>query len=261
MDLVDFVSDAGVSGSVLLGPVGEFVHYTVEDRERLVSLAGKRSRKPLLVNVSHSTFAGAVGLANSAISSGADALLLLPPLFYSYRQPEIEAFFREFAAEVGDAVPLLIDRNPWFTADIELPTIAHLLESGRFAGVCDSSGDFPWFEQLASFCQNGPYILLCGHDSIACSALAIGATALLSDAACAVPELLVNLSPRTNPMLQEFLVAVEQFPYPYGIQLAVEARGQTKVNPAIPKSDETKLAARDFQAWFQDFRKRLQQSL
>src|ERR1700692_4161924 len=72
LDLLDFLADGGVTGICLLGPTGDFLIYSFSERQRLVYLAAKRSRVPLMVGVSHSTLAGALQLADEAIASGAD---------------------------------------------------------------------------------------------------------------------------------------------------------------------------------------------
>ncbi len=56
LDYLDQVAAAGVDGFVFFGSTGEFVHFEVEERMRVVGLAAKRSRLPVLVNISHSTF-------------------------------------------------------------------------------------------------------------------------------------------------------------------------------------------------------------
>ena len=69
-ELVDFVSKAGVAGIVLMGATGEFPHFTLEERGRLVALAVKRSRVPVIAGVGHSTFDGALMLAREAGDAG-----------------------------------------------------------------------------------------------------------------------------------------------------------------------------------------------
>jgi len=63
LELVDFVSRAGVDGVVLSGSTGEFPHFDIEDRLRLAQFAIRRSRAPVTVNVSHSSLDGALTLA------------------------------------------------------------------------------------------------------------------------------------------------------------------------------------------------------
>src|SRR6185437_6919329 len=80
-DYLDAIAQAGVDGIVLFGSTGEFVHFELADRMRVATLAIKRCRVPLLVNVSHSTLDGALDLADCAIEAGAAGLLLMPPYF------------------------------------------------------------------------------------------------------------------------------------------------------------------------------------
>src|SRR5712672_2899212 len=84
LDLIEFIGKAGVQAICLLDSTGEFLDYTFAERQRLVYLGSKRSRVPLLAGVSHATLAGAVQLADEAVSSGADGLLLMPPYFFRY---------------------------------------------------------------------------------------------------------------------------------------------------------------------------------
>src|SRR5271156_4719661 len=89
LDYLDVIVRAGVNGLVLFGSTGEFVHFDTTERMRVCSLAIKRSRAPVLVNVSHSTLDGALLLAESACGSGASGLMLMPPYFYRYNDHQI----------------------------------------------------------------------------------------------------------------------------------------------------------------------------
>src|SRR3954452_23921694 len=104
-DLIDFLCAKKVDGIVLFGSTGEFVHFSIDERVRVIGLAVKRSRVPILVNVSHSTLDGTVTLAEAAMQSGASGLLVMPPYFFRYGQRDILAFFRKFAMEVRLRVP------------------------------------------------------------------------------------------------------------------------------------------------------------
>jgi 4-hydroxy-tetrahydrodipicolinate synthase len=97
LELIDFLCAAGVQAIALLGSTGEFVNLNFDDRVRLVYLAVKRSRIPVLAGVSHSTLDGAMALGCEASAAGAAGLLLMPPFFFRYRQPEIHEFYLRFA--------------------------------------------------------------------------------------------------------------------------------------------------------------------
>src|SRR5947209_4262819 len=89
LEYLDKISAAGVDGLVFFGSTGEFVHFEISERMHVLSLAAKRSRVPVLVNVSHSTLAGARDLAEHCLDVGVSGLLLMPPYFYPYGEPEV----------------------------------------------------------------------------------------------------------------------------------------------------------------------------
>ena len=261
LDLLDFLAAGGVQGICLFGATGEFFDYTFMERQRVIYLGVKRSRVPIIAGVSHSTLAGALQLADEAISSGADALILMPPWFYPYSQCEIEAFYREFVREASDAVPILLHNLPQCTSKLEIDTVRRLIDTGRFAGIKDSSGDWDYFTQLVAAKRERPFTLFCGADRLAARALAEGADGLISASACAVPELLVSLarsggSGGEGARLSEFVEWVNRFPFPVAIKRAVELRGQ-KAGPALlPLAPDNQRALEEFSNWFKDWMRR-----
>src|SRR5579863_1952165 len=254
LDLLDFLAAGGVNGVCLLDAAGEFLNCTFPERQRLVYLGVKRSRVPVIVGVSHSTLAGSIQLAAEAIASGADALILMPPYFFRYSQREIEEFYVEFARETGDAVPLLIHNLPQATSKLELDLMRDLIDTGLFAGILDSSGDCPFFDQLLELRQTRPFALFNGDDRTALRALRAGASGVVSGSACAVPELLEGLArtldDRLHARLIEFLEWADRFPFPAAIKRAVELRGQKSAPPLTPLAPETRQALIEFSTWF-----------
>jgi 4-hydroxy-tetrahydrodipicolinate synthase len=254
MDQLDFLADAKVSGICLMGAVGEFLNYSFVDRQRAVYLGTKRSRVPLLVGVSHSTLAGALQLAGEAISSGADGLLLMPPYFFSYGQAEIEEFFRVFARETGDAIPIVICNAPQFTSNIETETLRRLMATRLFAGVSDASGDWPYFERVLDLKRELGFQVLAGNDRIALAAAQAGADAVLSDCGAAIPEVAVRLwaerSDSANRRMVEFLDWADRFPYPVAIKRALELRKQKGGDFAAPFDAERQKELGQFGEWF-----------
>ncbi len=261
LDLLDFLAEGGVKGVCLFGAAGELIDYTFAERQRMVYLGVKRSRVPLLAGVSHSTLAGALQLADEAIAAGADALTIMPPWFYSYRQREIEEFYLQFARETGDAVPLLIHNEPQHTSKLEIDLMGRLLDTGLFAGIQDSSGDWPFFQQLLELKKGRSFALFNGDDRTAAQSLRAGADGVISGAACALPELVTGLaraiSERNNVLadslgarLLEFVDWAHHFPMPVAIKRAVELRGQKSSPPLTPLAPETTQALAEFSAWF-----------
>jgi dihydrodipicolinate synthase/N-acetylneuraminate lyase len=264
LDLLDFLAGAGVRGICIAGPTGEFIDYNFFERQRLVYLGTKRSRVPLIAGVSHSTLAGALQIADEAIAAGADGLLLMPPYFFDYPQSEIEEFFARFAAETRDAVPFLLHNAPQITSRLEIETVARLIHTGFFAGILDSSGDWPYFARLLALKRERRLAVFAGHDRIAARALEEGADGLITASACAVPELVVKLAKSIstgnaiaastlNTCLLEFAEWMEKFPVPAGIKRAVELRGQKSGAPLIPLAPETRLKLAEFSSWFSNW--------
>jgi 4-hydroxy-tetrahydrodipicolinate synthase len=260
LELIDFLCKAGVQGIALLGSTGEFVNLNDGDRVRLVYLAAKRSRVPVLAGVSHSTLDGALALGREASAAGAAGLLLMPPYFFRYGQPEIREFYMKFA-DMSHGAPIYLYNIPAFTSEISSETAVQLLSIGRFAGIKDSSGAWDNFQTLSRYKQEHPFTLLVGHDGIFARARAAGADGVVSGVACAVPELLLALdraialrdqaeTARLDARLHEFLERIARFPTPVGIKAALSARGIKTGPPPVPLARETQAALDEFRVWF-----------
>ncbi len=265
LELVDFLAQSGVQGTVVLGSTGEFVHVKPSERERIVQFAVKRSRVPIIAGVSHSTLDGALELASEAITSGAAALLLMPPHFFRYDQADVAEFYRRFSVEIGRTnVPMLLYNIPQFTSGIAFETARDLIDSGRYAGIKDSSGDWDYFQQLAELRAQRKFTLFVGNDAIYPQARRAGADGVVSGCACAIPELLVKLdaaivsgdaarAEMLTQLLGEFIAWTDRFPAPVAIKVATAARG-LKVGPlAVPLGPEKCKALEEFQSWFKNW--------
>ncbi len=261
LDLIDFLVKGGAQGICLLGSTGEFLNIRFSDRIRLMHLGVKRSRVPVLAGVSHSTLDGAVELANEAIASDAAALLVMPPYFFRYDQPDVIEFYTAFAASVPRRVPIYLYNIPIFTTGITIETAQALFRTGRFAGIKDSSGDFDFFSQLMALKQELGCSVLVGDDRVFASARAAGADGVVSGCACAVPELLAALdrailardqarAQQLDSQLQEFIAWISRFPTPVGVKIATAERGLKTGPPSLPLAPEKTAMLEEFKRWF-----------
>jgi 4-hydroxy-tetrahydrodipicolinate synthase len=262
LDYLDKVSAAGVDGLVFFGSTGEFVHFDVGERMRVVGLAAKRSRIPVLVNVSHSTFSGARDLADHAIDSGVQGLLIMPPYFYSYADPEIESFYQAMVASIDRRLPVYLYNVPSVTTPLSPAVLGRLLSSGEFGGIKDSSGDWDTFEKLRAIRAANPFQLLVGHECIYAEALREGADGIVSGIAAAVPELPVamqraapsgdaELSAKLGDALRGFLQWVDRFPTTVAIKEAAEIRRFLRNTVSLPLSGPTDEQLIAFRSWFE----------
>ncbi len=264
LDYLDAVVRAGVDGLVLFGSTGEFVHFDVAERARVVTLAIKRSRVPVLVNVSHSTLVGAIELARSAVESGAAGLLIMPPYFYRYNDEHIAEFYSGVVKDLNGAAPLYLYNLPMYVNPISGNLADRLLRSGAFAGIKDSTCEWFDFEPLTTLRANVDFSLLVGNEVLFLRGRLAGADGIVSGVAAAVPELLVAIerairasdghaAERLNGRLQEFVAFVNSFPATVAIKQAAAARGWQVAQFATPFDEQTKRELVEFQRWLDDW--------
>jgi dihydrodipicolinate synthase/N-acetylneuraminate lyase len=261
-DVIDFLVQHGVDGIVLLGSTGEFVHYGNAERMRMVGLAPKRSRVPVIVNVSHSTLDGAVELAQAAAASGAAGVLVMPPYFFRYDADDQEAFYREFVREADLDIPVLLYQIPVFTSPVPFSLSERLLRDGTVHGIKDSSGDPDSYEHLAALRRQKPFTFLMGSDSLYVRARREqGIDGVVSGIAAAVPELLVAINraigndaqevvTRLELRLRQFITWADRLAVPVCVKEAAAVRG-LKVGPhAISPGSERERTLSEFREWF-----------
>jgi dihydrodipicolinate synthase/N-acetylneuraminate lyase len=261
LELIDFFCQSRVQAIALLGSTGEFVHFALDDRRHMVNFAAKRSRLPLLVNVSHSTLDGAIELAREAASAGIAGVLLMPPYYFRQDQDAIRSFYLAFARAVGDALPIYLYNIPYCTNEIASATATDLLSTGLFAGIKDSSGNLDYFLALGEQAARTPFTLFAGHEHIYLDAKRLGANGAIFGTASAVPELLAALeaaicsgaAERINGLaarLKEFVDWIELFPMTVAIKEALKQRELKSGALAVPLGapGERKLA--EFAEWF-----------
>ncbi len=261
LQVIDFLCNSKVRGIALFGATGEYPHFSLEHRTHLAGLAIKRSRLPVLVNVSHSTLDGALRLADEAAAAGASGFMIAPPHYYTYQQAEVRQFLLDFGSECSGTLPVFLYNIPFFTSEISSATASDLLSSGYFAGIKDSSGSWEYFQVLKKLQETAPFTMLVGNDVLFTEARQGGADGIISGVACAVPELLLGLeraicegakqkTARLEARLVEFIEWLDAFPAPVGIKLALSARGIPGGLPACPPAEATKETLAAFERWF-----------
>jgi 4-hydroxy-tetrahydrodipicolinate synthase len=261
LEMIDFLCQSGLQGITLLGSTGEFVHFALDDRRHMVNFAAKRSRLPLLVNVSHSTLDGAIELAREAGNAGVAGALLMPPYYFPQDQDAIRSFYLAFAAAIGDALPIYLYNIPFCTSDIASSTATDLLSTGKFAGIKDSSGNLDYFRALSEQAALTPFTLFCGQERLYLEARRLGANGAIFGTASAVPELLVALDAamcagaedrvdRLAARVNQFADWVQILPMTVAIKEAARQRKLKVGALAVPlgASGERKLA--EFGEWF-----------
>lgn len=133
--------DAGISGVILAGTLGEASTLTAQEKFDLLVFAKSVVPEgfPVLLNIAEQSTKEAVGIAKKAKELGADGLMLLPPMRYKASDAEVVAYFAA-VAQASD-LPILIYNNPvdygikvtleMFDELIKYPTIQAVKESTR----------------------------------------------------------------------------------------------------------------------------------
>ena len=261
-ELIDHLCAAKVCGIVFFSPAGEYPSLNVEERSRLLYLASKRSRVPLLAGVGSANLDDSLCLARQARDAGVAGLLLPPPYFYRYEQDDLEEFYRQFAAQAGRGAVTYLSNAPEFTSAIQVETALRLLATGWFAGIEDASGDAVSFSRLQAASADGqPFALLAGTDSMLARSRCAGAHGAVSQAGCAAPELVRALdlavrggqterAARLDALFQEFLDWLRQFPHPVGLKVATGLRGLKTGPISVPLTAEKQRKLDAFREWF-----------
>jgi 4-hydroxy-tetrahydrodipicolinate synthase len=261
-EVIDFLCAKKVDGIALFGATGEYIHFGLEERVRVAQLVVKRSRAPLIVNVSHSNLDGAVMLAEEAASAGAAGVLLMPPHFFRYSQMEVREFFLQFAKTLQAEIPIYLYNVPFFTNEIAPETACQLLGTGEFMGIKDSSGREDYFAALMGEKEKTSFIrVILGNDSLFTHGRSNGADAVISGVCCGLPELMLALNRaiveantekrgQLQARLMEYIGWLDLFPVPIGVRETVAMRGM-KIGPqAIPFSPAAARAMDEFREWF-----------
>jgi dihydrodipicolinate synthase/N-acetylneuraminate lyase len=210
-ELIDYLGAHKIPGLVLLGEAGEFLHFSNSERMRTVGLAPKRSRVPVIMNVTHSNVDGAVELAQASIASGVAGLLLAPPYHFSYSEADLLAFYRRFAEEAESPVPVI-------AAGVADGLGQRLVEDGWVERIADSSGT--------------------SISALACAVPEVAAAMARS------------FAPALAQRLDELAGRVAALPFPIGVRELVSVRG-FKLGPhAVPLTPERQRCADELREWF-----------
>jgi 2-keto-3-deoxy-L-arabinonate dehydratase len=103
----------GASGIMVLGLITEVGKHTTAERHQIVETVSNtlKRRKPLLVTVGEPTQAEQLRFARSAVSSGADAIILQPPRSIEGGELALLRFFGETADRLE--CPVAVQHNPF----------------------------------------------------------------------------------------------------------------------------------------------------
>ena len=123
--------EAGVSALFVLGSAGQGPTMTPEERQRTADrvLNHVKGRIPVIVHVGTTDMRSTIQLGIAAKESGADAIAVIPPYYYSDHPPaEIDAHFKGVAKACS--VPIIVYNNAQYSGiNITPAWLARLAEA------------------------------------------------------------------------------------------------------------------------------------
>lgn len=185
--------DAGVSGIILGGTLGEASVLTVEEREYLVKFAVEKiqNRVPVILNIAEGATREAIRQASLAKTWGADGLMLLPPMRYKSDTRETVTYFKSVAGSTD--LPIMLYNNPHdYKIEISLEMFEELESVSNIEAVKESTRDVTNVTRMINR-FGSRYKILCGVDTLTFEELAVGADGLVAGLVCAFPHETVNL--------------------------------------------------------------------
>jgi 4-hydroxy-tetrahydrodipicolinate synthase len=250
--LVDLAVESGASGICIAGATGEYPHFEVEDRKRIIrQAAGRLPRdRGLLVGIGAPSMRLSIELGEAAMAVGSRALLLPMPMFFRYEQQDLEAF----CAHVSGTL-----RAP----GLDRETMIGLLRKEEFlVGVKDSSGEIANVSALSRARGDLPWSLLVGDDHLLRDGLLANWDGGISGVAAFCPELLVAIyraftegrpedTARLQNLLDEVIAWIAAFPTPWGIKIGLAARGIETGPLPVPLTPARRQQIAEFTEWFQ----------
>ncbi len=241
-DLLDFQRSAGVDGVVVCGTNGEGPSLAVEERIRLLeAVLADKGDLEVIAATGAAALVDTLTLTRHASASGCDAVLVLPPFFFTCASPIGLARAFEEVASVSD-VPVILYSIPQLSGvPIGAPVLSLLQGCARICGIKESSGDrAASIEILKDHPECSLYI---GSDDLAAELLTAGAAGIISGTANAFPELLVaiwqahssgNRLAEAQQRLDAAIGIVTRYPMVSNVKAVLAIRGVADVGVRLP---------------------------
>lgn len=195
LDLITFEKninaqlEAGVSGIILGGTLGEASTLTPKEKESLVkkTLEITNGKVPVIINIAEQSTKDAIQVARDAATWGAQGLMLLPPMRYKATDRETVVYLKEIAKSTS--LPIMIYNNPVdYKIEISLNMFEDLLtECENIEAVKESTRDISNVIRLKN--KFGDRLkVLCGVDTLALESMVSGADGWVAGLVAAYPE-------------------------------------------------------------------------
>lgn len=184
---IDAQLQAGVSGIILGGTLGEASTLTKEEKRKLVetTVDHVNDKVPVIMNIAEQTTKSAVQAAREAQSQGASGLMVLPPMRYKAADYETVAYFKAIANSTD--LPIMIYNNPVdYGIEVSPEMFEELLKCPTIQAVKESTREISNITRLRN--KFGDRLrILTGVDTLGLESILMGADGWVAGLVCAFP--------------------------------------------------------------------------
>jgi 4-hydroxy-tetrahydrodipicolinate synthase len=188
--LIDWQIERGSHGVSVLGSTGEPSSQTLEERLRVLEVAGRAvaDRVPFFPGTGSAHLGETLQATAAAEAAGADAVLVITPFYSRPTQNALFDWYSTIAREFP-GLPIVVYNVPVRTAvDIHPQTVGRLRrEHDNIVGIKETTRDFEHASHVLNECGRD-FLVYCGIELLCYPLLAIGGVGHLSCVANVAPE-------------------------------------------------------------------------
>ena len=180
--------DAGVSGIVLGGTLGEASTLTSKEKSALIknTVLISENKIPVLMNIAEQSTSEAIKSAKNAEKDGAAGLMILPPMRYNASSEETITYFKSIAQSTS--LPIMIYNNPVdYKIEVTLEMFDQLLHCENIQAVKESTRDISNVTRIINYFGDRLKIMT-GVDTLALESLLMGAHGWIAGLVDAFPK-------------------------------------------------------------------------
>ena len=147
--LVDFYAQVGVTGTTVLGQLGEAPKLAQEEALEVAKRFIQRSVTPTIVGVSAPGFAAMRALAREAMDAGAAGVMIAPPNTLR-TDDQIVGYYEQAVAAIGEDVPFVIQDYPLTFTVVMAPGVIKRIVNNHASCLMLKHEDWPGLEKIST---------------------------------------------------------------------------------------------------------------
>lgn len=210
---------------LLMGSIGEFASFSLEERLLLIREARAMSTLKMVANVSSTCLQDVLLMAQEAYRAGYDAVMVLPPYYYGQTSKQLLSYFRQLGQQLS---------GKWFAynfpartgCDLTPKLVATLAaEFPHFAGIKDTVDCQSHTRSMiqATRAVRNDFAVLSGYDEYYIPNLLAGGAGIISGLNNVMPELFVSAR---EAFRAGDLTALRDIQQQIGVYMAIYAIGE-----------------------------------